>query len=213
MEKHLISTGFLVFSRKLPYFPWFLPCLCPDSAISAAFFLDGRKELRARNHAIPARTTRFARRSEWRILWGIVDAGRQAPAEEDAASARYCVRRALPIGLETLRWTVRQGSSDSATNGMTIIAIRISSITRSFMNGPQIHAAFCTRRNFWRARHCNIAPQTGKWKSLQGGSGVVPWGQAPAVRQPFGQAMVLGLAVGGERACAFRGSQAFTGAC
>ena len=127
-------------------------------------------------------------RSEGPILCDMMDAERPAPAEEDAASARQCVRRSLRTGPEALRWTARQGSSESATSGMTIIAIRISSITRSFMNGPQIRAPFCVRRNFWRARHCNIAPRKGKWKSLQGGSRRGSLGVVPAVRQPFGRA-------------------------
>ncbi|MGD1062135.1 MAG: hypothetical protein ABR860_02645 [Terracidiphilus sp.] len=60
MEKHPISTGFLGFPWKFAHFLWFLPGLCLEDAILAAFFLDVREELQARNHAIPARTTRFA---------------------------------------------------------------------------------------------------------------------------------------------------------
>ena len=60
MEKRLISTGFLGFSWKLAYFPWFLPGFVLEDAITAPFLLDEREEWHARNHAIPARTTRFA---------------------------------------------------------------------------------------------------------------------------------------------------------
>jgi hypothetical protein len=60
MEKHPISTVFLVFPWKFPHFLWFLPGFCLGDAISAAFFLDEHEELQARKQAIPARTTRFA---------------------------------------------------------------------------------------------------------------------------------------------------------
>jgi len=165
------------------------------------------------------------RRSEGPILCGMMDAGWPAPSDEDAASARQLLRRSLRIGSEALRWTARQGSSESATNGMTIIAIRISSITRSFMNGPQVRAAFCVRRTFWRVRYCNIAPRKGKWESLQGGSrrGSL---EAPAVRRATcGAAGTCGAAAfwtgggaaasgwSGESPRSWCGSQAVPDAC
>jgi hypothetical protein len=93
MEKHPISTGFLGFPLKLACFPWFLPCLHLEDAISTAFFLmmngmngrncqRGMMQFQATSRGLP-------RRKGWTILCGIVGARRPAPAQAE------CGERAL----------------------------------------------------------------------------------------------------------------------
>jgi hypothetical protein len=86
---------------------------------------------------------------------------------------------------------------------MTIIAIRISSITRSFMNGPQIRAPFLRASKLLKSPTLQHSSAKGKGKSLQSGSGRGQLGVL-AVRQLIGRAAArrrnATLAVGWERA-------------
>jgi hypothetical protein len=80
--------SFLGISSEIRLFSLVFAGFCLEDAILAAFFLDEREKSQARNHAIPARTTRPAEAERGSDLVRHCGRGTARACGQDAASAR-----------------------------------------------------------------------------------------------------------------------------